>query len=309
MKYYLGIDIGSTTCKAVVIDELERIVNKVVVPIVSQPIETINDVLEKIKYNEWKFNNIGVTGSSRNLVAKYLKTTFVKSEIISHTYATMKQQGDVKTIIEIGGQDSKFISLQNGIISEFKMNSVCAAGTGSFLQWQAGKLGISMEEFDELSMRSKKKIDVNGRCTVFIESALINLKRMGETREDIAYAICRCLVNNYISEMCKIENLQEPIVFQGGVAKLCGMKKAFEEVLGKEVMVYEDCQFMGAIGVALLSMKENSEKTIDPHIEKMERYTKELLVCKDCQRECDIIKYIFEENGESFIVGGKCGKY
>lgn len=310
MNYYLGIDIGSTTCKLVMIDENEEIINKQIIPIMSQPLETLKEAFDNFDYKRWNICNIGVTGSSRTLVAKYLKTDVVKSEIIAHTYATMKYVENVGTIFEIGGQDSKYISIDDGIISDYKMNSVCAAGTGSFLQWQAEKMGLDMEKFDMFALDSNKRINVNGRCTVFIESALVNLKRMGESKEDIAHAICLCLAHNYISEMCKTENLKEPIVFQGGVARLKAMKKAFEEVLDKRIIVNENCQYMGAIGVAMLAAKEKSViGEINLSMNNLDNYEKRLLKCHDCQRECDIVEYFFEAKQDRFIVGGKCGKY
>ena len=186
------------------------------------------------------------------------------------------------------------------------MNSVCAAGTGAFLEWQAKRLGLSIEEFDQCAMKADKCINVNGRCSVFIESSIINLQRTGESINNIAYSICMCLAQNYLNEICRNSNLESPIVFQGGVAKLKSMKKAFEELLKKEIIFEDDCQLKGALGIALLASKDQN---IEDFAFELKNYTTSIMECNGCERKCQLTKYTSDNNEDSFVVGGKCGKY
>lgn len=310
----MGIDMGSTACKVVIIDDHDHIVEKVVSQIQVDPISTIRNALHEVDSSKYSIKRVGVTGSARNLVAKCLKTSFTKSEIIAHTFAALNRNMEIKTIIEIGGQDSKFISISEGVISEFKMNSVCAAGTGSFLQWQAERMGVTIEEFDELATQADKELDINGRCTVFIESSVVNLQRRGESRENIAYAICLCLARNYLNEICKSENIHDLISFQGGVAKLKGMTRAFESILSKNMLVDEYCQVYGALGVAMLVRRADDVNDIEVGFSKangmcISNYRSESFMCEDCNRKCNLVRYIDQNNDTEFVVGGRCGKY
>ncbi len=311
--YYMGIDMGSTACKLVIVDDNGEIVKSTVSQIQGEPISTMREICNKILEDNIPIRAIGVTGSARNLIAKCLKTDFTKSEIIAHAYAAINKKNDVKTIIEIGGQDSKFICIENDAVSEFKMNSVCAAGTGSFLQWQAERLGLSIEEFDRLAMKADKQLEINGRCTVFIESSVVSLQRRGESKANIAYSICLCLAKNYMSELCKSGSMKQPIVFQGGVAKLKGMRRAFESVLGCEVVVFEESQLQGAIGIALLVKDSCKDTCEDAKILGLdftvENYTTESFSCDGCNRNCILVRYKSMDSADEFIVGGRCGRY
>ena len=194
------------------------------------------------------------------------------------------------------------------------MNSVCAAGTGSFLQWQARRMGTTIEEFDELAIKADKELDINGRCTVFIESSVINLQRRGESRENIAYAICLCLARNYLNELCKSDDVRDRISFQGGVARSRGMKRAFEQILGKKISVDEHCQVFGALGVAMLVRRATNSEGVDSRFTevcdfKIDDYKSESFVCSDCNRKCSLLRYKGINTDEEFVVGGRCGKY
>lgn len=304
-NYNIGIDIGSTTCKLAVLQD-GKLINKRINAICASPLSTVKNMFKELPIKNTEIESIGVTGSARDLIAKYLHTNHTKSEIISHTYGTLHSIRNVNTIIEIGGQDSKLILLENRVIKDFRMNSVCAAGTGSFLEWQAKRLGLTMEEFDKCALKAKKSINVNGRCSVFIESSIINMQRTGESINNIAYSICMCLAQNYLNELGRNAKLIEPIIFQGGVAKLRAMKKAFESILNCKIIVEEDCQLKGALGIALLAKKEGN--TICKNFE-LKDYKTSILNCNGCDRKCTLTEYTSNDKKDKFIVGGKCGKY
>jgi predicted CoA-substrate-specific enzyme activase len=309
----LGIDIGSTTCKLVVIDDNNDILEKCIAVISGEPIMVVTELLKGISTPEADIELIGVTGSARNLIGKYLGASLIKSEIIAHAYATIHAYKAVGTIIEIGGQDSKYIKLGNNIIEEFRINSVCAAGTGSFLEWQAKRLGVTVEQFDELALQSKNAVKINGKCAVFLESAIINLLRIGESKADIANAIAMVIAQNYINELCKNELLNTPIIFQGGVARSGSVKNALEKILQQRIIKADNCEYMGAYGIALLARRNcprsgNDRRT---RIRKwdLQKIAKAVETCDGCERRCELVKYQDLESGAYFHVGGRCGRY
>ena len=170
--------------------------------------------------------------------------------------ATLHFIPDVQTIIEIGGQDSKIIIIRDEIVTDFGMNTVCAAGTGSFLDHQAQRLDLNIKEFSVRALTSKNPVRIAGRCTVFAESDMIHKQQMGHRIEDIIYGLCQALVRNYLNNVGLGKEIKSPIVFQGGVAFNEGIIKAFKEELGLELIVPEHHEVMGAIGAALLAHEE-----------------------------------------------------
>ncbi|MBD7913059.1 acyl-CoA dehydratase activase [Clostridium cibarium] len=309
--YYMGIDVGSTTCKVVIIDTVGKLVCSYIEKVYAEPLDVIKEILKKIDLDIFKIKKVGVTGSARILIAKCINSDIVKSEIIAHTYAAVKQFQNVGSIIEIGGQDSKFVKLENNMIKDFKINSVCAAGTGSFIEWQAKRLNLSVEEFDKLALESNKKLNIAGKCAVFIESAIINYQRIGESKKNITNAICEVLVKNYLNEVCKGEILEEPIIFQGGVAKIKAMQKAFEKTLGKKIFVSDNCQNMGALGMALIAKDTNEtgkKDKLNLNNIYFKSYKRDTANCGGCPRNCEVTKFIDEETNSKFIIGGRCGK-
>lgn len=309
--HYLGIDVGSSTCKLVIINEYKEIVFKKILSIMGEPLKAVNkaiiDDFDKFK----EVSKIGVTGSSRSLIAKHLKTNIIKSEVIAHTLAAIEVYGNVGTIFEIGGQDAKFISLENSIIKEFKINSTCAAGTGAFLEAQARKMGLTLNEFDIYSQNATNDIRLTGKCAVFIESAIINYQKLGESIENIVKAICYALAKNYYSEFCKGKTLTEPIYFQGGVAKINALKSALEKFTNKEIFVHPLCEFMGALGMAIFALeaRDQDENNCIMHITLENAYKTNIIFCNGCKQACSLVEYLNSKNELEFIIGGRCGKY
>ena len=146
--------------------------------------------------------------------------------------------------------------IDNGIIVDYAMNTLCAAGTGSFLSSQSKRLDIDINDFGPLALKSNNPAKIAARCTVFAESDLVHKAQLGYKKEDIAAGLCRSIVINYLNNVCKGKKLKPPIMFQGGVSKNIGVVKAFEDILGEKVIVDKDSHLMGALGIAILSKKE-----------------------------------------------------
>lgn len=293
-KAYLGIDIGSISTKAVVIDENNHILAKTYLYTEGSPINASKKVIKELKsqldLNKYKIVGVGTTGSARKLIGTILGANTVKNEITAHAVGTTSIYPDVKTIFEIGGQDSKIIILDDGIVTDYAMNTLCAAGTGSFLSSQAKRLGINVEDFGKIALTSKNPTKIAARCTVFAESDLVHKSQIGHKKEDIIAGLCYAIVNNYLNNVGKGKKILPPIVFQGGVSKNIGVVSAFEKVTGCQINVDENSHLMGALGVAILS-KTNKEIDFSFDIEDIIYETKGV-ECHGCSNNCEIIKVL-----------------
>jgi predicted CoA-substrate-specific enzyme activase len=236
-----------------------------------------------------------------------LGADLVKNEITSHAVAALHHVPDVQTIIEIGGQDSKIIIVRQGVVVDFGMNTVCAAGTGSFLDHQALRLGVGIEEFGQRALESQTPVRLAGRCTVFAESDMIHKQQLGHRTEDILYGLCQALVRNYLNNVGLGKEVLSPVVFQGGVAFNRGIVRALEESLGTKVTVPPHHEMMGAIGVALLVREEGS---LRPSQFKgfgvsQVSYGTSSFECKACPNLCEIAQ--ISQNGKVLARwGGRC---
>ena len=265
IKKYLGFDIGSISTKAVVIDDNDHILASSYLWTEGDPINAVKRVLKEIRNQlngDTNIVGVGTTGSARELIGTMLSADIVKNEITAHAVGTLTFHPDVRTIFEIGGQDSKIIILNNGIAVDYAMNTLCAAGTGAFLSAQARRLCIPVEEFGEHALRSKNPAKIAGRCTVFAESDLVHKTQMGYPKEDLIAGLCHSIVNNYLNNVGKGKNIEPSIVFQGGVSKNVGVVKAFQDITGHEIIIDEAGHLMGAIGAAILAKS---------HVEKQQR--------------------------------------
>lgn len=200
----------------------------------------------------------------------------------------MSAYPDVRTIFEIGGQDSKIILIDNGFIVDYAMNTLCAAGTGAFLSSQAERLGVDVEDFGDIALTSKKPTRIAARCTVFAESDLIHKAQIGHKKEDIIAGLCDAIVTNYLNNVGKGKKITPPIVFQGGVSKNIGVVRAFERTVGYPVSVSPDSHLMGALGVALIVKESGIENNFDFSIADMSFVTKGI-DCGRCANNCEII--------------------
>ena len=309
-KSYLGIDIGSISTKGVIIDENSNIIASDYIYTEGNPINAVKRLIKNLKeaFNEkeYKVVSVGTTGSARKLIGTLLDASIIKNEITAHAIGTTSIIKDVKTIFEIGGQDSKIIILNNGIVTDYAMNTLCAAGTGAFLSSQAKRLGVEVEEFGKIALTSKKPTNIAARCTVFAESDLVHKAQVGHKKEDLIAGLCKAVATNFINNIGKGKQIEEPIVFQGGVSKNIGVVKAFEEITGKKVIVDKNSHLMGALGGAILAKQSKKEKNFSFDIEDITFETKEVN-CKGCANNCEIIK-VYKNNKIIDAWGNRCEK-
>ncbi|HBH18231.1 MAG TPA: 2-hydroxyglutaryl-CoA dehydratase, partial [Cyanobacteria bacterium UBA9579] len=262
-KSFLGIDVGSVTTKLAVINETGEYIDSIMLRTAGKPVNAVQDGINLLlgqANEEYEILGVGTTGSGRQLAGALVGADVIKNEITAHAVAASINIPGTQTILEIGGQDSKIIILRDGIVTDFAMNTVCAAGTGSFLDQQASRLNVPIQEFGSTALKSTSPARIAGRCGVFAESDLIHKQQLGYSVHDLLYGLCQALVRNYLSNLALGKEILAPVVFQGGVATNIGMVKAFKEALNIEVTVPPNHQTMGAIGAGLLAM-ENYQYT------------------------------------------------
>ena len=292
MECFMGVDIGSISTNGVIIDENNQILASSYIWTKGNPIEAVKTLIENLEKEvqtlDIEIVGIGTTGSARKLIGAMLNASVVKNEITAHAVGTLSLHPDVRTIFEIGGQDSKIILLEDGIVVDYAMNTLCAAGTGAFLSSQAERLGVEVEDFGKIALTSKKPTKIAARCTVFAESDLVHKMQIGYKKEDIIAGLCKSVVANYLNNVGKGKKIKEPVIFQGGVSKNIGVKKAFEDEIGHEVIIDENGHLMGALGVAILSKKKRITKKFSFKIKEEDFETKGI-ECNKCPNHCEII--------------------
>jgi predicted CoA-substrate-specific enzyme activase len=311
--YYMGVDVGSVSTNIVLLDNTLKVIEKLYLRTKGKPIKAIQFGLKILseQYGSEQIRSVGTTGSGRQMAAFLMGADIVKNEITAHAVASLEIDKDVCTILEIGGQDSKIILLKNGIVTDFAMNTVCAAGTGSFLDRQAERLEIPIENFGEYALKSKAPVRIAGRCAVFAESDMIHKQQLGYNEEDIIGGLCEAMVRNYLSNVGKGKDIRRKIFFQGGVAANIGIKAAFEKALGTEIYVPEHYDVMGAVGAAMLS-KEALMKTGKTNFKGFEvaanDFVPRSIECNGCGNNCEVIQI---KDGEKTVgcFGDRCGKW
>ncbi|MCL4534450.1 MAG: acyl-CoA dehydratase activase [Bacteroidetes bacterium] len=316
MQAYLGIDVGSVTTKLALLDEDDRLVYSTYSRTEGRPIDVVQQEIRRMADQIGKdieIGAVGTTGSGRMLTAAVVGADVVKNEITAHAVAASSIQPEVQTIIEIGGQDSKLIILRDGIVTDFAMNTVCAAGTGAFLDQQASRLSIKIEDFGELALQSKTPVRIAGRCTVFAESDMIHKQQMGHSIPDILCGLCEAMARNYLNNLGLGKEVLPPVIFQGGVAANKGMVRAFEKELKTEVIVPTHYGVMGAIGASLLAHEHASYNGSVPTKFKGFAvsdlaYSTSSFECKACSNTCEIIQ-IRVSNEIVARWGGRCDRW
>ena len=299
LTVYLGIDVGSVTTKLALVDENGKYVDSYMLRTAGKPVLAVQTGLKELykkKLTDYEVMGVGTTGSGRNLAGALVNADVVKNEITAHAVAASTNIPGVQTILEIGGQDSKIIILRDGIVTDFAMNTVCAAGTGSFLDHQAQRLNVPIEMFGETALKSQNPARIAGRCGVFAESDLIHKQQLGYPVEDLLYGLCQALVRNYLSNLALGKELLPVFSFQGGVATNSGMVKAFEEALGHKVIVPDNHQTMGAIGAALLAMENHQYYNTPTKFKGWEvgdmRFSSITCDCSGCSNNCEVITIV-----------------
>ncbi|MGI6395437.1 MAG: acyl-CoA dehydratase activase [bacterium] len=311
---FLGIDVGSVSTKGAIIDSDKNLIFSSYVATAGKPVEAlkllINEII-KLSKEEITVANIVSTGSGRHL-ASILTGSSAIDEISAQSISCSHYFPDSDTIFEIGGQDSKFIKLKNGVIETFKMNRACAAGTGSFLEEQAGRLKVEIkEQFASLAMNSTSPVKLGSRCTVFMDSDLVHHLQRGRAVEDLCAGLCYSIGENYLEKVVGSSSIGEKIVFQGGVAKNGAVKAVFEELLNKKISLHPFPEISGAIGAAITALSDY-ESGISKNcalINSLEIKAKtEIFECALCDNLCEIRK-ITTQNGKTSFFGSICGRF
>ena len=261
-KCALGIDIGSTSTDLVIIGEHNELVDYQYLRTAGNPEAAVRKGLASIKerFGELVFQAVGVTGSGRERVGRMLGADAIRDEITAQAAGAAHCVPEVNTVFEIGGQDSKYIQIEDGRVVDFQMNKICAAGTGSFVEEQAARMGIPINEFGPLALTAKNPASLGERCTVFIETAIAAASAEGIAQNEIAAGLCYAIVKNYLHKVVGTKPVGNHIVLQGGVAYNPGIVAAFRAFYGERLIVNPYFSISGAFGVALLAKEANVGK-------------------------------------------------
>jgi predicted CoA-substrate-specific enzyme activase len=313
VEAYLGVDVGSVSTNVVVIDKNMRVLSKRYLPTAGRPIEAVKLGLAEVgaEIGPWvKILGAGTTGSGRYLTGDMIGADVIRNEITAQATAAAAIDPLVDTIFEIGGQDSKFISLRDGAVVDFEMNKACAAGTGSFLEEQAERLGIRIkQEFEARAFCAESPCRFGERCTVFMESDLVHSMNTGSGVEELTAGLAYSIAYNYLNKVVAGKRVGERIFFQGGVAANKAVVSAFEIITGKPITVPPHHEVTGAIGAAILAMRGSSGISAFKGFELSERaYTVTTFECAECANRCDIKRVIFDGEKPLFY-GSRCEKY
>jgi activator of 2-hydroxyglutaryl-CoA dehydratase len=290
---YLGIDVGSISTNCVITRPEGEVLFEIYKRGEGNPIKSVQQCLAQLTEqlpDRFRIKGVCTTGSGRILAGAVVGADVIKNEISAHARAVIQLYPDVRTIFEIGGQDSKVTILRDGAIVDFSMNLVCAAGTGSFLDSQARRLNITIEELSSRAMMSEKQ-------------------QLGNEQKDITMGLCHALVRNYLSNVCNGKEIKPPIVFQGGVSANKGICRAFKETLQCDIIIPPYNMVMGAYGAAIIASRSCIEKTKfrGKEVSAHNIITKGF-ECGDCPNCCEIIE-VLDEDEVIGRTGGRCGKW
>ncbi len=316
LPVYLGIDVGSLSTNVVLIDENHNVIARRYLPTAGKPLEAIQKGITEI-YDETgetiEVIGAGTTGSGRYLTGDFIGADTIQNEITAQATAAIDYDPTVDTIFEIGGQDSKYISIENGVVVDFEMNKVCAAGTGSFLEEQAEKLNINIvEEFGCMALNSECPVKLGDRCTVFMESDLNSFMQKGAKNDNLVGGLAYSIVYNYLQKVVADRRIGNKIFFQGGVTNNKAVVAAFEQVLGKKIIIPPHFDVTGAIGAAILakrSMVKGQKTTFKGFGIRNATYDMSRFVCQACTNHCEIRRVNITGEKKSLFYGGRCEKY
>ncbi len=309
---YLGIDIGSLSTNVVLISEECEVISRRYLMTAGRPIEAVQRGLQEIKDEispDFKVLGVATTGSGRYMIGELVGADIIRNEITAQAKGGSHFVPDVDTIFEIGGQDSKYISMENGVVVDFEMNRACAAGTGSFLEEQAERLGINIKnDFADMAFKAEMPVSAGERCTVFMESDMMRFEQGGASREEITAGLSFAIVHNYINKVVGRKKIGNKILFQGGVAWNKAVVAAFENITGKEIAVPPHHDITGAIGAALLAKSAEIKNTRFRGFDLAQRkILQETFLCTDCANHCNITK--INDNDRELYYGSRCEKY
>ncbi|MDR2795910.1 MAG: acyl-CoA dehydratase activase, partial [Spirochaetaceae bacterium] len=329
LRVYLGIDAGSTTSKLVLIDENEQVVDRFYSNNRGEPLRVIQQGLLELKrkYDEAGINleilAVGTTGYGELLFAKAFGADYHTVETVAHAAAAQHFAPDVSFILDIGGQDMKAISINDGVVTNITVNEACSSGCGSFLEHCANTLNIPLEKVAEAAFNASNPAELGSRCTVFMNSTIITEQKNGKQPDDIMAGLCRSIIENVFTKVVRLSNfasLGGQIVVQGGTFRNNAVLRAMEQYVGRPVVRSPYPGEMGAIGIALLTKREIAEKGFSTHYHaginktlfigfdalKTFGYSQESDVrCPFCSNNCSRILVRFS-NGLTWLTGNRC---
>jgi predicted CoA-substrate-specific enzyme activase len=315
---YLGVDVGSISTKVALLDEQGRLVAGHYLYTAGQPLEAVREALQQVaaQVGEVPVLGVGVTGSGRYLVGDYVGADLVRNEISAQARAALAFDPAVDTIFEIGGQDSKYIQLRDGVVIDFTMNKACAAGTGSFLEEQAQRLHLLIAGFGALALSSTAPADMGERCTVFMESDLVHHQQQGARREDLVAGLSYSIAQNYLNRVVHDRPIGQRILFQGGVAANPAVVAALAQLLGRPVVVPPHHDISGAIGAALLVLEERARQPAGKRPStrfkgfdfSQRTYRSATFECQGCPNHCEVQRVTVAGERPAFY-GARCERY
>ena len=314
---YLGVDVGSTSTKAVIVDESgTRVVAKSYLMTAGKPVDVVKQVFRNLLQDgadKARIAGVGVTGSGRYLVGGFISADLIKNEITAQTRAAAEIDPEAD-IIEIGGQDSKLVIKRNGVVVDYQMNKACAAGTGSFIDELAEMLGVSVTngDFAELAFQAPHTIDLGTRCAAFMGQAVASALQEGVSLEVIAASLSNSIAGNYLSKVVGTRKLGNKVILTGAVFYNRAVVSAFRKQLeGKALRVAQHKEVSGAIGAALLAKEQISgqesrfkglQKVIDSECNLS------TFICKGCDNNCTITRMQLPDDNPTFY-GSRCDRY
>ena len=314
---YLGVDVGSISTNLVLLDEQDRVVARRYLLTAGRPLDAVREGLRQIGDeigHRLEVLGVGTTGSARHLVGQYVGADVVRNEITAQARAAVAIDPAVDTVFEIGGQDSKFIRIDQGVVVNFAMNNACAAGTGSFLEEQAERLDLSIrEDFARLALEAPAPACLGERCTVFMESDLVHHQQRGASVENLTAGLAYSIVHNYLNRVVGSRTVGDRVLFLGGVAHNAAVAAAFEAVLGRPVRVPPHHDVTGAIGAALLAREERASRTAGATRFRgfectRRQYESRSLVCRACANLCEVKQVTVDDEAPAFY-GARCDRF
>lgn len=307
MKAALGLDIGNGTIKFALFSENGKLIDWLYTKNLGV-IETIKQGLKKIKHNV-EITAVGITGAGRELGSSFIGADVTKTEILAHAVGTLHFVPSAQTIFDLGQEDSKILILRHGILVDFAMNNICSGGCGAYLENVAFRLGLKVEQFAKLALKSKAPAIISGKCAVFGTTSCVHKLNAGVRKENILMGVAQSLVRNYLALLTKGKELKPPYLFQGGVSLNAAVVKALESELNHKVIVPRHAPIIGAIGAAILALENKPTKSAFKGFELADfNYSTTSFTCHHCPNHCEIIN-IIKKDKKIASLGSRCGRY
>ncbi len=312
----MGVDVGSVSTNLALVGDDGSVLDAVYLRTRGRPLDVLQEGLTQLVERHGpslRVTGVGTTGSGRHLAGRFLGADLVRNEITAQLRSSVAYLPDVDTVLEIGGQDSKYIGADAGHIRDFCMNKICAAGTGSFLEEQAERLEVSIiDEFAERALRSEAPADLGSRCTVFMDSELVHALRSGASTEDVCAGLALSVARNYLDKVVAGRPVGQRVLFQGGTASNRAVVSAFRQLLGRPVQVHPYNRVSGAVGAALLVLDARRDGIVgqDTAFRGFDECRGELersFECPRCSNRCQVNR--FRSGTQVFFFGDTCERY